>query len=87
MTIPRAAATRVKAARLYIRDKQHRILVSADVGLYKVTDGNLRARIELHQDFGSVELVLWTDIPPDFPYYIGDVGGFTFTIPPQAKRP
>ena len=86
LSIPRKAATLLKGAQLRIRDKQHRILVLAEVGLREGSDGILYARIELHQDFGSAELVIWTDVPPDLPY-IGDIGGFTFTIPPQAKHP
>ena len=87
LTIPKKVAKLVMYAQLSIRDKQNQNLVSMDLSLFEGTDGNLHARIELFHDFGSAELVVHTKVLPDFPYYLGDFGGFTFTIPPQTKHP
>ena len=89
LTVPRKVAKLLMDAHLYIRDKQKQNLVSMELGLFEGTDGNSHIRIELLRDFGSAELVVRTKDLPESPFIteLGDLGGFTFTIPPQTQHP
>ena len=86
LSIPPKAAALFQDAGLTVRDKQHRVLVSSSLGFFKGTDGCLCIRIERFQDFGDVELAVTTNELPEAPFH-GDIGGFTFSIPADAKRP
>ena len=86
LRIPPKAAELFLDAGLTIRDKQHRTLVSSSLGFFKGTDGYLTIRIERFEDFGDVVLGVRTKELPEAPF-MGDIGGFTCSIPAETKRP
>jgi hypothetical protein len=77
--IPPKAAKYCHDARLYIRDKQKKLLSEIQTGLIRGKDGSLSISIQLFSTFGDAELIIYTDDIPGAEY-LGDFGGFSFNL-------
>lgn len=78
VTIPPKATAKCSGARLYIRNKEGRLLAQFDVAPFKQKDGSLIFTMALFEEFdGNAELIVYTDLV-EGAALTSNFGGFTF---------
>ena len=85
VTIPPKAALKCTGARLYIRNKENRLLAQFDVAPITQKDGSLVFTMALFEDLdGRAELIVYTDQLPEAVMF-SNFGGFTFKA--EVEKP
>jgi len=86
LKIPKSAATFCTAIRLYIKDKEGRIISETNMSIPNASkDGSVEISSSLQNQSFFMEMILYTGVPPNAALFT-NFGGFTFTTSKKAEQ-